>query len=85
MESVGTIANTTKAPLTIIADVNKTMSSPFFPNFYPRDFSADYTFECDERAKNNCRLEITFTDFQIAFTSLMEVGSESILHISVFK
>lgn len=53
---------------------NTSMSSPFFPNFYPRDFSVEQTFKCDEKSKDDCRLELSFTDFQIAFMSSMEVS-----------
>lgn len=54
---------------------NDTMCSPFFPNFYPRDFSVQQTFKCDDATKDNCRLELIFTDFQIAFMSSLEVRS----------
>lgn len=49
------------------------MSSPFFPNFYPRDYSVEHTFKCDDATKDDCRVELSFTDFQIAFMSSMEV------------
>lgn len=53
---------------------NNTMSSPFFPNFYSRDFSVEHIFRCNNESKDNCRLELTFSDFQIAFASIMEVS-----------
>lgn len=56
-----------------INEANDTMSSPFFPNFYPRDFSVEQTFKCDDTINDDCRLELSFTDFQIAFMSSMEV------------
>lgn len=83
IESTGTTNNVTNV-LAINDDVNKTMTSPFFPNFYPREFTADYVFNCAEMTKNNCRLEITFTDFQIGFTSLMEVGAENTHIVNFF-
>lgn len=51
-----------------------TMQSPFFPNFYPRDLIVEHLIECSSNDTDPCHIEITFSDFLIASSSVMEVG-----------
>lgn len=57
---------------TIQSDI---FQSPFFPNFYPRDLSMEHIFTCDDGLnQTDCTLEVVFSDFQISFSSLIEVS-----------
>lgn len=49
------------------------LKSPFFPNFYPRDLSVEHLIECRSNDTSECHIEISFSDFQIALPSAMEV------------
>lgn len=49
------------------------LESPFFPNFYPRDLTVEHLIECVSNDSSECHIEISFTDFQIALPSTMEV------------
>lgn len=51
---------------------NQQITSPYFPNTYPRDLSVEYVINC-KSTNNNCKIRLIFTDFQIATTSLIEV------------
>lgn len=55
------------------------LNSPFFPNFYPRDLSVEHVIECSSNDSSECHIEITFTDFQLAIPSVMEVNSQHFL------
>lgn len=45
------------------------ITSPFFPSFYPRDFTTEHILKCDFES---CRIRIEFSDFQISRSSSME-------------
>lgn len=47
----------------------KTIGSPFFPVFYPRDYAIEHILNCTVAT---CRVHILFTDFQISPSSSME-------------
>lgn len=47
--------------------------SPFFPNFYPRDLIIEHLIRCNSTDDTDCSIEITFTDFQISASSVIEV------------
>lgn len=49
---------------------NNTISSPFFPTFYPRDFAIEYLINCDTPG---CRIHLVFSDYQISRSSTLEV------------
>lgn len=55
------------------------LQSPFFPNFYPRDLTVEHLIECSSNDSSECHIEISFTDFQIAIPSIMEVSNEHLL------
>lgn len=58
---------------------NDMFQSPFFPNFYPRDLSIEHIFTCDDGLnQTDCTLEVTFSDFQISFSSSIEVSLTTI-------
>ncbi|XP_055538591.1 uncharacterized protein LOC129726052 isoform X2 [Wyeomyia smithii] len=48
---------------------SKIITTPFFPSYYPRDFGKEYVLSC---AIENCRINVIFSDFQLAKTSTME-------------
>lgn len=50
------------------------MQSPFFPNFYPRDVIVEHLIECTANDTTQCHIEISFVDFLIASSSVMEVS-----------
>lgn len=55
---------------------SNTITSPWFPALYPRDFATEHAIQCntvDKNATNACRIHVIFTDFQIAFDSTIEV------------
>lgn len=52
---------------------SNTLMSPFFPSFYPRDLVIEHVFKCNDTDSDDCRLEFTFSDFQISETSAIEV------------
>lgn len=67
------LTNRTTSNATIPSDI---FQSPFFPNFYPRDLSMEHIFTCDDGLnETDCILEVVFSDFQISFSSLIEVSS----------
>lgn len=47
----------------------KTITTPYFPSYYPRDFGKEYVLNCNVEA---CRINVLFSDFQLAKTSTME-------------
>lgn len=49
------------------------IQSPFFPTYYPRDLIIEYLIECNSTDGMDCHIEITFTDFQVSSSSVMEV------------
>lgn len=53
------------------------LQSPFFPNFYPRDLTVEHLIKCKSNDSIECHIEISFTDFQIALPSAMEVNCQS--------
>lgn len=53
--------------------LNQQISSPFFPNMYPRDLSLEYVINCKTNEK--CQIRLIFTDFQLSAASLIEVLS----------
>ncbi|XP_058462956.1 uncharacterized protein LOC131437553 isoform X2 [Malaya genurostris] len=48
---------------------SRIITTPYFPSYYPRDFGKEYVFSCNVDA---CRINIIFSDFQLAKTSTME-------------
>ncbi|CAH1122587.1 unnamed protein product [Ceutorhynchus assimilis] len=46
------------------------ITSPFFPNPYPPDLSAEYVIQCHSR--ESCRIRLIFTDFLMADSSILE-------------
>lgn len=52
-------------------DQNNVVSTPFFPAFYPPDFCVEYVIKCNSSL--NCTVLVTFTDFQISHSSVVEV------------
>lgn len=53
--------------------VQMTMESPFFPNFYDRDLIVEHLIECSSNDTSQCHIEITFSDYLIGLSSVMEV------------
>lgn len=54
-----------------------TLTTPFFPALYPRDFATQHIIQCDvDKSGTNdpCRVRVIFTDFQIALDSTLEVS-----------
>ncbi len=54
-----------------------TLTSPFFPALYPRDYATEHLIQCNAETNatnNECRIRVIFTDFQIALDSTLEVG-----------
>ncbi|EAT33410.1 AAEL014315-PA [Aedes aegypti] len=47
----------------------KTITTPYFPSYYPRDFGKEYVLNCNVEA---CRVNVIFSDFLLAKTSTME-------------
>uniref|UniRef100_A0A1Q3FZT1 CUB domain-containing protein n=1 Tax=Culex tarsalis TaxID=7177 RepID=A0A1Q3FZT1_CULTA len=47
----------------------RTIMTPYFPSYYPRDFGKEYVLSCNVEA---CRVNVIFSDFQLAKTSSME-------------
>uniref|UniRef100_A0A182WHQ2 CUB domain-containing protein n=1 Tax=Anopheles minimus TaxID=112268 RepID=A0A182WHQ2_9DIPT len=45
------------------------ITTPYFPSYYPRDFGKEYVLSCNVEA---CRINVIFSDFQLAKTSTME-------------
>lgn len=60
-----------------------TMQSPFFPNFYPRDLIVEHLIECSSNDTSQCHIEITFSDFLIASSSVMEVSVGGFLWLKI--
>lgn len=54
--------------------LESTITSPFFPIHYPKDYRAQYNIKCSSKIKENCRIKIFFLDYQIAPQSLLEVN-----------
>ncbi|XP_031625338.1 uncharacterized protein LOC116342012 [Contarinia nasturtii] len=52
------------------------LQSPFFPNFYPRDLIIEHLIECNLNDSTVCYIEISFSDFQISLTSVIEFYNE---------
>uniref|UniRef100_A0A182JS96 CUB domain-containing protein n=1 Tax=Anopheles christyi TaxID=43041 RepID=A0A182JS96_9DIPT len=48
---------------------HRIISTPYFPSYYPRDFGKEYVLSCNVEA---CRINVIFSDFQLAKTSTME-------------
>ncbi|XP_058836488.1 uncharacterized protein LOC131693035 isoform X2 [Topomyia yanbarensis] len=48
---------------------SRIITTPYFPSYYPRDFGKEYVLNCNVDA---CRINIIFSDFQLAKTSTME-------------
>ncbi|XP_062540413.1 uncharacterized protein LOC134208662 [Armigeres subalbatus] len=48
---------------------SRTISTPYFPSYYPRDFGKEYVLNCNVEA---CRVNVIFSDFLLAKTSTME-------------
>ncbi|XP_044272200.1 uncharacterized protein LOC123016062 isoform X2 [Tribolium madens] len=46
------------------------VQSPFFPNLYPSDLTMEYTIGC--KTDNTCKINLVFTDFLIAPTSIID-------------
>ncbi|XP_022906058.2 uncharacterized protein [Onthophagus taurus] len=46
------------------------ITSPYFPNNYPRDLSVEYIINC--KVVKICRIKLSFADFQISRSSLIE-------------
>lgn len=49
-----------------------TVSTPFFPAYYPRDFENEQHFKC--LSNQACRIHVNFIDFQISPSSVLEVS-----------
>lgn len=47
----------------------KTITTPYFPSYYPRDFGKEYVLNCNVEA---CRVNVIFSDFLLAKTSTIE-------------
>lgn len=47
------------------------IKSPFFPSFYPRDFTTEHIIKCSDDVQK-CKIRIEFSDFLIARSSSME-------------
>ncbi|XP_055611974.1 uncharacterized protein LOC129758495 isoform X2 [Uranotaenia lowii] len=47
----------------------KSIMTPYFPSYYPRDFGKEYLLSCNVES---CRINVIFSDFQLAKTSTME-------------
>lgn len=58
----GGIHNLTRAHI-------KSITTPYFPSYYPRDFGKEYVLNCNVE---ECRINVIFSDFQLAKTSTME-------------
>ncbi|XP_053687164.1 uncharacterized protein LOC128736701 [Sabethes cyaneus] len=48
---------------------SRVITTPFFPSYYPRDFGKEYVLSC---VMEDCRINVIFSDFQLAKTSTME-------------
>ncbi|XP_053676710.1 uncharacterized protein LOC128726892 [Anopheles nili] len=48
---------------------HRVITTPYFPAYYPRDFGKEYVLSCNVEA---CRINVIFSDFQLAKTSTME-------------
>uniref|UniRef100_A0A182JAU4 Uncharacterized protein n=1 Tax=Anopheles atroparvus TaxID=41427 RepID=A0A182JAU4_ANOAO len=48
---------------------HRIIATPYFPSYYPRDFGKEYVLSCNVEA---CRINVLFSDFQLAKTSTME-------------
>lgn len=48
---------------------NREISSPFFPQYYPRDMTVEHVLTCTVEA---CRIHVIFTDFQLSLPSTIE-------------
>lgn len=48
----------------------QTITSPFFPALYPRDYEIETIIKCH---MENCHIRVIFTDYQIAVISTIEV------------
>ncbi|XP_052896896.1 uncharacterized protein LOC128303859 [Anopheles moucheti] len=48
---------------------HRVITTPYFPSYYPRDFGKEYVLSCNVEA---CRINVIFSDFQLAKTSTME-------------
>ncbi|KFB45013.1 AGAP006066-PA-like protein [Anopheles sinensis] len=48
---------------------HRIIATPYFPSYYPRDFGKEYVLSCNVEA---CRINVIFSDFQLAKTSTME-------------
>ncbi|XP_041770503.1 uncharacterized protein LOC121592782 isoform X1 [Anopheles merus] len=48
---------------------HRIITTPYFPSYYPRDFGKEYVLSCNVEA---CRINVIFSDFQLAKTSTME-------------
>lgn len=49
------------------------ISSPFFPNYYPSDLFLEHVLKCNTTVSSDCRIEIVFIDFQVFYSSSMQV------------
>ncbi|XP_055630160.1 uncharacterized protein LOC129770972 isoform X2 [Toxorhynchites rutilus septentrionalis] len=58
----GGIHNLTRAHI-------KSITTPYFPSYYPRDFGKEYVLNCNV---DECRINVIFSDFHLAKTSTME-------------
>ncbi|CAO1345668.1 unnamed protein product [Diamesa serratosioi] len=48
---------------------NRIISSPYFPAYYPRDYSVEHVLRCNVEA---CRIHVLFTDFHLSSASNFE-------------
>ncbi|XP_066260851.1 uncharacterized protein Culd isoform X2 [Euwallacea similis] len=53
-----------------LSNFSQSITSPFFPHLYPADLTAEYVVNC--RSKIPCRISLSFTDFIIADSSILE-------------
>lgn len=53
------------------ANDDREVTSPFFPAFYPRDYSIEHVISCTD-VTATCRVHLEFSDFQLAHSSSME-------------
>lgn len=55
-------------------NASQTLTSSFFPYYYPSDLSMEHVINCE--TTEMCRISLVFSDFQLARSSIIEVSSD---------
>ncbi|XP_037038315.1 uncharacterized protein LOC119075855 isoform X2 [Bradysia coprophila] len=86
-EIAGTLNQSNFNPFEQPTNSIHTLSSPFFPALYPRDYATEHSIHCNvgnNGTDEKCRIRVIFTDFQIALDSTLEIQDYNGEQLDVF-